>query len=199
MLQLDLGRSLEREARRRRTTKSELVREILAVGLGGEGGVAGLAEEARRQSTLVSGRPVLSLVILSLLVVAVAVGGGFGYHTLQELETEVGELRSSVAGLQGELAEAEERAAEARSRAGKAEERRAEAVRRYLVEAGVDEDMIQSKGFGKSSPLVEGTDPESRQRNRRVQIAVVQTTGGLPPDFVVEEPDGEEVEDSSRE
>lgn len=52
----DLGRSLEREARRRRTTKSELVRELLAAGLGGEGGVAELAKEARRQSSLVSGR-----------------------------------------------------------------------------------------------------------------------------------------------
>lgn len=303
---------------------------------------------------------VVSLVVLSLLVVAAGVAGGFGYRTLQELETEVGQLRSSVADLHGELAEAEERATDARSRAQAAEaraaraedlserlaerarqseeqaraaedqarsalgqadaarieaaeelsarrqaeerkreaileavraeqearetrqrleevrrqrerdldrleeslgklaetrrtalgmvmnlgdsiefdfdkaelrpenrellsriagvlmtaddfsiqvyghtddvgsveynrelsERRAEAVRRYLVEAGVDEDVIQSKGFGKSSPLVEGTDPEARQRNRRVEIAVVQMTGGLPPDFVVEEPAG---------
>lgn len=53
----DLGRSLEREARRRRTTKSELVREILAASLGGEGGVSALAQEAGRQSILVSDRP----------------------------------------------------------------------------------------------------------------------------------------------
>jgi hypothetical protein len=52
----DLGRSLEREARRRRTTKSELVREILVAGLGGAGGANDLAEEARRQSILVSDR-----------------------------------------------------------------------------------------------------------------------------------------------
>lgn len=300
---------------------------------------------------------VVSFVLLALLVVAVGVGGGFGYRTLQELETEVGALRSSVAELQGELAVAEERAAEARARAeaaedraaqaedfsermaerareseeraqaaqqqassalGKAEvarseaaeasqarqraeerreqaileaegaeqqarearqrlaemrrqrereldrlerslgqlaetrrtalgmvmnlgdsiefdfneaeirpenrellsriagvlltvdnfsiqvyghtddvgtieynqelsERRAAAVRRYLVEAGLEEDRIQSKGFGKSAPLVEGTTPEARQRNRRVEIAVVHAEGQLPEDFVVGE------------
>jgi len=71
-------------------------------------------------------------------------------------------------------------------------ERRAEAVRRYLIEAGVDPSIIQSKGFGKSAPLVEGTDPESRQRNRRVEIAIVQTTGSLPEEFIAESPDGSE-------
>jgi hypothetical protein len=52
----DLTRSLAREARRRRTTKSELVRELLAAGLGGEGGTPDLVQEARRQSVLVSQR-----------------------------------------------------------------------------------------------------------------------------------------------
>lgn len=51
----DLTRSLAREARRRRKTKSEVAREILTAGLVGEGG-ADLAEEARRQSLLVSRR-----------------------------------------------------------------------------------------------------------------------------------------------
>lgn len=287
----------------------------------------------------------LSVAVLVLLVVAVGVGGGFAYRTLQDLRTEVGQLRGSVAGLQGELAEAEERAADARSRAEAAQarattaeavserlaeraevaaaeaesargeaaaeslarldaearsrkaaleaaradqeaeevrerlaeerrqrerdldrlerslgriaetrrtalgmvmnlgdsiefdfdraelrpanretlsriagvlltaegfgiqvyghtddvgsadynlelsERRAEAVRRYLIEAGVDADKIQSKGFGKAAPLVEATDPAARQRNRRVEIAVVQTTEELPADFVAEGPD----------
>lgn len=52
----DLTRSLAREARRRRTTKSELVRELLAAGLGGEVGTPDLVQEARRQSVLVSQR-----------------------------------------------------------------------------------------------------------------------------------------------
>ena len=50
----DLSRSLAREARRRRKTKSEVAREILAAGLGTEENP--IAEEARRQSLLVSHR-----------------------------------------------------------------------------------------------------------------------------------------------
>jgi hypothetical protein len=53
----DLAHSLSREARRRHTTKSELVREILASGLAGEDGLSTLAQEARRQSLLVAERP----------------------------------------------------------------------------------------------------------------------------------------------
>ena len=51
----DLTRSLAREARRRRKTKSEVAREILAAGLNAEGGNL-IAQEARRQSLLVSRR-----------------------------------------------------------------------------------------------------------------------------------------------
>lgn len=51
-----LKRSLAREARRRHTTKSELARELLAAGLGGEGGGSDLIAEAHRQSVLVSQR-----------------------------------------------------------------------------------------------------------------------------------------------
>lgn len=51
----DLTRSLAREARRRRKTKSEVAREILAAGLGAEGGDL-IVQEARRQSLLVSRR-----------------------------------------------------------------------------------------------------------------------------------------------
>ena len=50
-----LARSLEREARRRRKTKSELAREILSAGLAGASAVDPAAE-ARRQSLLVSRR-----------------------------------------------------------------------------------------------------------------------------------------------
>ena len=52
----DLTRSLAREARRRRKTKSEVAREILAAGLSSEGGALDPAQEARRQSLLVSRR-----------------------------------------------------------------------------------------------------------------------------------------------
>lgn len=51
----ELSRSLQREARRRRKSKSEVAREILAAGLG-DAGDADTASEARRQSLLVSRR-----------------------------------------------------------------------------------------------------------------------------------------------
>ncbi len=56
-------------------------------------------------------------------------------------------------------------------------ERRATAVRDYLVEAGIAPDVMKILGMGKSSPLVKGTDPASRQRNRRVELAIVFSEG----------------------
>lgn len=52
-------------------------------------------------------------------------------------------------------------------------ERRANAVRDYLVEAGIDSAIIESRGYGKSSPLVPGDTDEARQKNRRVEIGLV--------------------------
>jgi outer membrane protein OmpA-like peptidoglycan-associated protein len=54
-------------------------------------------------------------------------------------------------------------------------ERRAQAVRDYLVKAGVPEEIIESKGFGKASPRVEAKTNAARQKNRRVEIGVVDT------------------------
>ena len=58
-------------------------------------------------------------------------------------------------------------------------EQRADTVRDYLVEAGIEEDVISTRGFGKTQPLVKGTTDEARQRNRRVEIAVVHISGEL--------------------
>ncbi len=54
-------------------------------------------------------------------------------------------------------------------------ERRAYAVRGYLIEAGVPAEIIDAKGFGKSSPRAKGTSREARRENRRVEIGVVDT------------------------
>ncbi|MGE5487918.1 MAG: OmpA family protein [bacterium] len=52
-------------------------------------------------------------------------------------------------------------------------ERRANAVADYLVRAGVPEEIIDRKGYGKSSPRVKGTSAEARRKNRRVEIGIV--------------------------
>lgn len=54
----------------------------------------------------------------------------------------------------------------------KLSERRADAVREYLVQAGIDPSIVDAKGFGKSNPRVNGQNEHARAINRRVEIAV---------------------------
>ena len=53
--------------------------------------------------------------------------------------------------------------------------RRAEAVRKYFAEAGIPEDIMDSQGLGEKDPRVKGTSPAARQKNRRVEIGIVDT------------------------
>jgi outer membrane protein OmpA-like peptidoglycan-associated protein len=57
----------------------------------------------------------------------------------------------------------------------KLSERRAEAVKDYLVEAGLDPAIISTEGLGESQPLVPGTTEQARAKNRRVEIGIVNT------------------------
>ncbi len=54
-------------------------------------------------------------------------------------------------------------------------ERRAQTVREYLTENGIAPEIITSKGFGKSRPIVPGTSAAARADNRRVEIGIVDT------------------------
>ena len=54
-------------------------------------------------------------------------------------------------------------------------ERRAGSVRDYLVKAGLPANIIDVKGFGKSNPLVRAKTPDAREKNRRVEIGIVDT------------------------
>ncbi len=54
--------------------------------------------------------------------------------------------------------------------------RRARAVRDALVKAGIDPSLISTKGFGKSKPLVRGSNPKARAANRRVEIGIIDST-----------------------
>ena len=53
--------------------------------------------------------------------------------------------------------------------------RRAGAVRDYLVEAGIDSGIVNVKGYGKTSPMVQGSSETARAKNRRVEIALTDT------------------------
>ena len=52
-------------------------------------------------------------------------------------------------------------------------ERRADSVRDYLVESGINADIVTIRGYGQSSPRAEGTSAQARASNRRVEIGVV--------------------------
>jgi outer membrane protein OmpA-like peptidoglycan-associated protein len=62
--------------------------------------------------------------------------------------------------------------------------RRADAVRDYLVEAGIDPSIINASGYGKTNPLVKGATEAARAQNRRVEIALTDSeihyTGETP-------------------
>lgn len=66
-------------------------------------------------------------------------------------------------------------------------ERRAKAVDEYLVKAGVPAGIVSMKGYGKTSPIVNGPTAEARAKNRRVEIAVTDSQvkygddAGSPP------------------
>ncbi len=50
---------------------------------------------------------------------------------------------------------------------------RADAVKNYIVSAGIKPDRIKTKGFGKKQPLVEDKSDEARAMNRRVEMRVL--------------------------
>ena len=52
----------------------------------------------------------------------------------------------------------------------------AKAVEDYLVHAGIDESIIRTKGYGKMSPHVPGTSAAARGQNRRVEIALTDSS-----------------------
>jgi outer membrane protein OmpA-like peptidoglycan-associated protein len=54
-------------------------------------------------------------------------------------------------------------------------QRRAEAVRDFLVQAGISATVMSTKGFGKSDPRVPGESELARAANRRVEIAIVDS------------------------
>ena len=54
-------------------------------------------------------------------------------------------------------------------------QRRAAAVRDYLVDAGIPEELIKIHGYGKMHPLVDAKTKDARAANRRVEIGIVDT------------------------
>jgi outer membrane protein OmpA-like peptidoglycan-associated protein len=63
--------------------------------------------------------------------------------------------------------------------------RRAESVAEYLIELGIDEARLSSKGFGKSRALIEAAGDANKEvggdKNRRVEVYLVHNGVEFPP------------------
>jgi OOP family OmpA-OmpF porin len=55
----------------------------------------------------------------------------------------------------------------------KLSEGRAQAVKDFLVKAGIPETQMSVKGYGKAEPIVSNDTPEGRERNRRVELRIL--------------------------
>ena len=51
---------------------------------------------------------------------------------------------------------------------------RAEAIKKYLVDKGIDISRVQTKGYGPYSPITNNATEEQRARNRRVEIRILK-------------------------
>ena len=57
-------------------------------------------------------------------------------------------------------------------------QRRAEAVRTWLVNAGVASSRLSARGYGQDRPLAPNITARNRARNRRVQFMIRGRSGG---------------------
>jgi outer membrane protein OmpA-like peptidoglycan-associated protein len=53
-------------------------------------------------------------------------------------------------------------------------QKRVDAVKKYLVEKGVQKNRIKTKAFGGSQPLKNEMTPEARALNRRVEMRILK-------------------------
>ena len=53
--------------------------------------------------------------------------------------------------------------------------RRARTVGSYLVTAGIPKEVVEVEGFGEVSPRIRSASSQARQKNRRVEIGVIDT------------------------
>ena len=51
--------------------------------------------------------------------------------------------------------------------------RRADVVVEYLVQQGVNQNLISAQGFGESNPVASNDTPEVRAQNRRIEVTLV--------------------------
>jgi outer membrane protein OmpA-like peptidoglycan-associated protein len=53
-------------------------------------------------------------------------------------------------------------------------QRRAVAVQQFLIDAGIAQERLVAKGYGKTQPLIDQTDEGARSLNRRVEVRLIE-------------------------
>ncbi|WP_293932925.1 OmpA family protein [Sphingobacterium sp. UBA6645] len=53
-------------------------------------------------------------------------------------------------------------------------DKRAASVKKFLVDAGIADARISTKGLGQSKPIADNKTPEGRQKNRRVEVVILK-------------------------
>ena len=56
----------------------------------------------------------------------------------------------------------------------KLSESRALAVMNYLLQKGIDKNRLDYAGYGETRPITDNDSPESRDKNRRVEVKVLK-------------------------
>jgi len=75
---------------------------------------------------------------------------------------------------------------------------RVNSVKQYLVDNGINGDRIQAVGYGETQPLESNTTEEGRQKNRRVEVKILQLQLGREgQDVVTEQPKEKKQEESN--
>ncbi|UIR57671.1 OmpA family protein [Sphingobacterium sp. SRCM116780] len=54
-------------------------------------------------------------------------------------------------------------------------EKRANSVKKFLTDAGIDDARILAKGIGQTKPVANNKTPEGRQKNRRVEVIILNS------------------------
>lgn len=58
----------------------------------------------------------------------------------------------------------------------KLSQRRADAIRKYLVQSGVDAAQVEARGYGETQPIADSSTEEGRRANGRVEFRVIGGT-----------------------
>ena len=120
------------------------------------------------------GRRLRGALVAFFLLLAAAVGS-VGYWVEERIRDFDGRQAAMAARMDEAMALARQDADAARQEATSANEKTAvaQAVRDYLVKAGLPADILSVEGHGKSRPFVAGNTDAARAKNRRVELGIV--------------------------